>query len=87
MLDQFSGRAPSFNGPARHGFAVTPVDGVDLPEITRALYIDGGGAVTLTLESGATLTFPGLAGGTILPVRARQVAATGTTATSLLGLV
>lgn len=87
MLDQFAGRASSLDGPARHGFTVTPTDGADLSEITRALYIGGSGTVALTLESGATVTFSGLAAGTILPVRVRQVAATGTTATDLLGLV
>lgn len=87
MLDQFEGRAQAFDSPATHGFAITPADSTDLSEITRALFVGGPGDVTLTLHSGAQVTLSGVAAGTVLPVRARQVAATGTTATAIIGLV
>jgi len=37
MLDRFNDHAQSLNAPATHAFAITPMDGVDLAEVTRAL--------------------------------------------------
>jgi hypothetical protein len=87
MPDPFSSHSPGLESPAAHGFAVTPSDGADLADVTRALYVGGSGNLALTLLSGATLTFTGVAGGTLLPLRARAVKATGTTATSIVGLL
>lgn len=39
MPDRFHYSAPSLSGPASHAFAVTPSDGADLAETTRALYV------------------------------------------------
>ncbi|MEM8654400.1 MAG: hypothetical protein AAGF36_06615 [Pseudomonadota bacterium] len=41
----------------------------------------------MTLKDGDTLTLPGLTPGVIYPIRAVRVAATGTTATGIKGLV
>lgn len=87
MPDQFANHAPGLESPPAHGFAITPSDGADLADVTRALYVGGSGNVALTLLSGATLTFTGVAGGTLLPLRAKAVKATGTTATNLVGLL
>jgi hypothetical protein len=87
MPDLFSNHAPGLESPAVHGFAVTPSDGVDLVDVTRAVYVGGSGNVALTLLSGATLTLAGVAGGTLLPLRAKAIKATGTTATNLVGLL
>jgi hypothetical protein len=87
MPDPFSSHAPGLESPAAHGFPVTPSDGADLIDVTRAIYVGGSGNLALTLLSGATLTFTGVAGGTLLPLRARAVKATGTTATSIVGLL
>ena len=37
MLDRFESLSPSLTAPARTAFAITPADGVDLTEVTRAL--------------------------------------------------
>ncbi|TPW27832.1 hypothetical protein FJU08_19075 [Martelella alba] len=87
MTDRFATRDFSLTSPAYDGFAITPSDSTGLSETTRALYIGGGGDVTLIMASGNNLTFTGLNAGTILPVRVKQVLATGTTATTILGLV
>lgn len=87
MLDQFEGRAQAFDSPATHAFSITPADATDLSEITRAIYIGGAGNLTVVLQSDAEVTFTGLATGTVLPLRARQISATGTTATAILGMV
>lgn len=86
MLDRFEGKAQGFESPATSGFGITPNDSVDLSEVTRALYVGVAGDVQVTLLSGSTLTFGNVNAGTFLPVRAVRVLATGTTASSLVGL-
>lgn len=87
MSDKFEGRARSFDGPANDGFSVTPNDVAALAEITRAIYVGTAGNISLTLTSGAALTFINVPSGTLLPVRATEVKSTGTTATDLIGLL
>lgn len=87
MTQFHKGRAASITGPAAHGFAVTPDDDTDLSQPVRALYVGSVGAVTVQLSSGAVVTFNGVAGGTLLPVIALRVHATGTTASEIVGLV
>lgn len=87
MSDKFEGRARSFDGPANDGFSVTPSDVSTLTDITRAIYVGTAGNISLTLTSGAALTFMNVPSGTILPVRATEVKATGTSATDLIGLI
>ena len=87
MQDRFADRSPSTDGPAFHGFAITPSDSANLPEVTRGLYVGTAGAVRVLMASGAEITFANIAAGTILPIRAQRVLASGTTATLVLGLV
>lgn len=86
MTDKYQGRADSIVAPVRRGFAIAANDGTDLGDETRAIYIGGGGSLSVVLSSGDEVTFAGLPAGTLLPVRAIRVKATGTTATLLLGL-
>jgi hypothetical protein len=87
MPDRFSSNIPSLTSPATHGFTVTPSDTIDLFEVTRAIYVGSGGALAVRLLSGQTVTFAGVSAGSILPLRADRVVATGTTAGSIVGLV
>lgn len=87
MQDRYDGHASSFDGPANHGFAVTPNDATDLSEVTRALYVGGGGALVVVLHSGAELVLQNVGAGTLLPLRVRRVKATGSTAAGVVGLV
>lgn len=87
MPDRFETSAASLSGPASHAFSIAPSDSAELVEVTRGIYVGSAGHLSAVLLSGATVTFSNLAGGTVLPVRVRQVRATGTTAASLLGLV
>jgi hypothetical protein len=75
------------DSPAYSAFAVTPSDSVDLPTLTRALYVGSGGTVVATLVGdSASVTFVGLQPG-YHPLRCKKIAATGTTATSIIGLI
>lgn len=87
MTDRYETFSPGLGSPAVTGFDITPHDSQDLPERTRAIYIGDGGDLTLTFADGAPLSFINLAAGTVLPVRATSVKATGTSAANLIGLV
>lgn len=87
MPDRFADHARGLDAPADHAFAITPSDGTDLSEITRALYVGTGGDLSLITASGATVSLPNVQSGSVLPLRCRRVRATGTSATGLVGLV
>ncbi len=69
-------------------FAITPHDSNPLTALCRGVYVGGAGDVALICEDNTSaVTFVGVLAGTILPVRAKKVLSTGTTATNLVGLV
>jgi hypothetical protein len=87
MADQFETLSSGLESPATRAAAVTPSDSTDLATVARALYIGGAGNVVLDTAGGDTsVTFTGLAAGTILPVRVARVRSTSTTATSIVAL-
>lgn len=59
MVDHFSDFAGGRESPATDGFAVTANDAADVPSVTRAVYVGGGGRLSLHVASGADLTFTG----------------------------
>lgn len=87
MSDPFQSHADSPVGPARTAAAVVPSDAVPLPRLPKALYVGGSGDVTLRLiDAAADIVLTAVPAGSILPVRARFVRATGTTATAIVAL-
>lgn len=72
--------------PYRRGFAITPHDTNELTAVTRAIHVGGAGNIALTTVGGDSFTLTGLAAGDWVPVQAKIVKSTGTTATSLIGL-
>lgn len=73
--------------PATRYVAVTPNDVTNLPDgPCRALYIGGDGNVVVRDAQGTETTFVGLLVGSILPIVATGVSATGTTATNIVAL-
>lgn len=72
--------------PARDAAAVTPSDSAQISRVARALYVGGSGDVRLVTEEGNTVTFQDIVAGSILPVKATKVFATGTTATNIVAL-
>ncbi len=72
---------------ATAGLEVTPSDTVPLSiGFCRAIYVGGTGNIKVTMVGGGTLTFTGIPAGTILPVCATLIWATGTTATSIVAI-
>lgn len=72
--------------PASRGFAVTPHNTNLLLHETRGVYVGVAGDLKCDLADGDTVTFVGLAGGIIHPIRATRIYATGTSATSIVGV-
>jgi hypothetical protein len=72
--------------PAVHAFAVIPSDSNELPYVTRAVFVGGAGNLKVVMLGEELVTFSGIAAGTILPIRVKQVLSTLTTATLILGL-
>lgn len=72
--------------PVRGGATVATSDTIDLPRGARALYIGTGGDVKVITIDGNTLTFVGVASGSILPVSCSRVFATGTAASNIVAL-
>jgi hypothetical protein len=67
-------------------FALTPSD-ANTYEHAITVWVGGAGNVTLLPANGEpAVTFAGVLAGSVLPVRARGVMATGTTATALVAV-
>lgn len=71
----------NFQIPNRAG-AVTPSD--SNTTFANALYVGGGGNVTVVTEGGDTVTFSNVPAGTTIVLRVTQVRATNTSATNIV---
>lgn len=86
MADAFVQHPSGLESPASYAAAITPSDSTDLPNTPRALYCTVAGTVRVTMRGGgAAVDLPMLVG-VPLPVRAKRVHATGTTATGIVGV-
>lgn len=86
MTDEFKQYNPALNSPAEKAAAITPNDGADLAATTRAIYVGTAGDLAVILVDDANaVTFANVPVG-IIPIRARRVLATGTTASDLVAL-
>jgi len=70
-------RTADATASARRALAPTYSD-TDVIENTRALYVGAGGNVKVTMVEGGDVTFQSVAAGTILPIQAVRIWATGT---------
>ena len=66
--------------------AITPAD-TDLVQPVRAIYVGGSGNLKINDTGNGAVTFYNVPAGVILPVMARRIYATGTTATNIVGLI
>jgi hypothetical protein len=71
----------------RSVLTIVPHNTNRLAASVRAIYVGTGGSIALVAEDGTEATFVDVPQGTLLPVETRQVKATGTTASNLVGLV
>lgn len=80
------GRVSQLNAPAERATAITPDNDDDLGFLTRFIFVGGAGNLKLDTVGGDTITLIGVTTGSVYPIRAKKVYATGTTATNLVGL-
>jgi hypothetical protein len=71
-------------GPATRAEAVTPSDVDELASYSRSLWVGGAGNVNVVMSDGTTVLISGVAAGTLLPIRVKQVKNTSTTATLMV---
>ncbi len=75
------------DGPAKRAFAITPHDTNELKALTTGIYVGTTGHVAIqTQRNDDVVIFKNVQAGTTLPIRARRVLATGTTAVDIVGL-
>lgn len=86
MTDTFKTFARSLTSPPENAHAIFPDDAADLPHVTRALYVGGGGDVAVRMMGGGEAVFRNLQAGSLIPIRVERVLAAGTTAGDLVGL-
>lgn len=74
------------NAVFNRAFDITTSDTANFPYgLTQGIYVGSGGDVVVVFEDGSTASFT-CAAGQILPVKAKRVNATGTTAALLMAL-
>ncbi len=72
--------------PADGAEVVTKSDTVELTYISRGIWVGGAGDVTAIMKDGTSILFASVPAGTLLPIRCRRIASTGTTATNMVSL-
>ena len=87
-MDKFSGNIDTASNPARGLALVAPADGAELSQVPKALFVGSGGDLRVRcIEDEAPITLKNVGNGQILPVRAIQVYASGTTAADIVALL
>jgi hypothetical protein len=67
--------------------AVTPSDTIDLAQPARAFFVGTGGNIAVVpLDGTAAVTFANVGDGQFLPIQAKRVNSTNTTATNIVAL-
>lgn len=74
--------------PGTKLFAITKHDTNELAYVTRGIWVGGAGNIAiLAVDDSDAVTLVGVAAGTLIPIRAKKVMSTNTTATSIVGIV
>lgn len=85
--NKYQKQSNGLESPALSAEAISPSDGADLPNTSRAIYVGGNGNITVNLAgTGDTILFSNVVAGTFLPIRVERVLNTGTTAANLVAL-
>lgn len=84
--DRFATLARTITAPSDAYFSITPSDATDFAEVANSIRVGTGGDVAAVRPDGTVVVFKNCAAGETLPIRARRVNATNTTASDLVGL-
>lgn len=86
QTDEFPGqRSVVVDGPANDATEITPGTSV-LTDMTRAIYVGTGGAMTVRTRGGNDITFSNIPDGSIIPIRADKIYSAGTDASDIVSL-
>ena len=86
LFDKWAEADSNIVGPGRNFAAITPHNSTDLSFATRGIYVGvAGDVVAVDFENNA-VTFKNAAAGSIIPIRARRINSTNTTATNLVAV-
>lgn len=86
MAEIFDSRYPGAQNPALRAVDVTPSDSTVLTDV-RSIYVGGSGDVAAILANDSVaVTFVAVPAGQIIPIAAKKIMATGTTATDIVAL-
>lgn len=91
MVRQSKFNDSQITAPAIDAFAITASDATVFGDtaataVTRGIYVGVTGDINIVTDGGSTVLFSNVPVG-VLPVRAKQVLSTSTTASSMVGLV
>ena len=86
-IDKQAQRGDTTDFPAKSLRAVTPNDTNELEYVAKALFIGTGGTLSLIAQEDTAAVSLTVGAGQIVPVRAKIVRATGTTATGIVALI
>ena len=86
-IDKQAQRGDTTDFPAKSLRAVTPHDTNELEYVAKALFIGTGGTLSLIAQEDTAAVSLTVVAGQIVPVRAKIVRATGTTATGIVALI
>ena len=86
-----AGNISGYNGSEKinssmKSFDITKSDTTDFAFLTRGIYVGGSGTVVVVNADDSTCTYTSVPAGTLLPVVARRVNSSSTTATNMVGL-
>ena len=86
-----AGNISGYNGSentnsSMKSFAITKSDTDDFAFLVRGIYVGTTGNVVVVNPDDTTVTFTSVPAGAILPVQARRVNSTSTTASNMVGL-
>ncbi|MEM9049219.1 MAG: hypothetical protein AAGC92_10905 [Pseudomonadota bacterium] len=85
MKDDFANQVSSLTSPFNFCDPVIPDDAVDLPYVTRSLFIGVAGDIRVSTVGGTIVTFRNHPAG-YMPGRIARVHATGTTAADIVAV-
>jgi hypothetical protein len=85
MPDRYQNHHIDFGSPFIGGFAVTPADGSDLPQVTRQIRITGTAGNVAVVWYDGTETVEPVTANAVLDWRVTRIKSTGTTATGIRG--
>ncbi|MDR3381726.1 spike base protein, RCAP_Rcc01079 family [Cupriavidus basilensis] len=84
--DRFATQARSVSDPSEKPFPITPHDTNDFTDVANGIRVGSAGDVMVVRLDGVVVPFKNCMATEVLPVRARRVNLTGTTASDLVGL-